>query len=408
MNPIRSLISAYRAAFAGLPREVWLLAGALLVNRAGTMVLPFLSLYLTHDLGLTTPQAGLVIGAFGLGSMAGSSIGGWLSDRVDPLRVQQLSLVASGFGFLIFTQLESMVGLVAGVMVLATISDAFRPALMASVAHRSRPEIRVRAFALIRLAANLGMSVGPAAAGLLAATGYVWIFVGDALTCWAAAAMLMATLTVDERPANARISHGAGTDQSPWLDLPFLAFMALVTLLAMAFFQVWATMPLYLRSFYGMSERAIGLLLALNALLIVLTEMLLIRAVENRDRMRMVGLGALLVGVGLALLSAGPGLAVAVASMVVLTVGEMLSMPITNSIVAERAGTSSVGRYMGAYTLAFSTAFVIGPIAGTTVYQDLGPTVLWYGIGAVGVFLALAFSALSRPLRAQRRGGTST
>ena len=90
MNPLRALISTYRAAFAGLPREVWLLAGALLVNRAGTMVLPFLSLYLTRDLGLTAARAGLIIGSFGLGSMAGSYIGGWLSDRIDPLRVQQI------------------------------------------------------------------------------------------------------------------------------------------------------------------------------------------------------------------------------------------------------------------------------------------------------------------------------
>jgi MFS family permease len=402
VNPIRSVVSVYRAAFAGLPREVWLLAGALLVNRAGTMVLPFLSLYLTHDLGLTASQAGLVISAFGLGSMAGSSIGGWLSDRMDPLRVQELSLIASGLGFLVFTLLHSMTALVVGVLVLATISEGFRPALMASVAHRSRPENRARAFALIRLAANLGMSVGPAAAGLLAATRYVWIFVGDALTCWAAAAVLAATLTVAERPGRDRGQQGPGADRSPWIDPPFLAFMALLVLLAMAFFQVWATMPLYLRSFYGMSERSIGLLLALNALLIVLFEMPLIRAVEGRDRMRVVGLGALLVGAGLALLAAGPGWTPALASMVVLTVGEMLSMPITNTVVAERAGASSVGRYMGAYTLAFSTAFVIGPIAGTTIYQDLGPTVLWYGIGAVGVALGLAFSSLSRALHAQR------
>ena len=151
-----------------------------------------------------------------------------------------------------------------------------------------------------------------------------------------------------------------------------------------------------------MSERSIGLLLALNALIIVLAEMLLIRAVENRDRMRMVGLGAFLVCGGLAILPLGPGWMVAVVFMVVLTVGEMLSMPITNAIVAERAGVESVGRYMGVYTLAFSTAFVIGPIAGTAIYQNVGPQFLWLGTGVIGIVLALAFVALSRPLRGVR------
>jgi MFS family permease len=380
VKPLKALLSAYRAAFAGLPREVWLLAGGLLINRAGTMVLPFLSLYLTRDLGLTAASAGLIIGSFGLGAMVGSFIGGWLSDRLDPIRVQLLSLFASGIGFLAFTQIEEFGALSVGVFFLATISEAFRPALMAAVAHRSSPEIKARAFALIRLAANLGMAVGPAAAGLLAIYGYVWIFVGDAITCWAAAVMLMATLS------KATPGMATGRSQDKGRDG----------------FQVWSTMPLYLRSFLEMSERAIGLLLALNALIIVLTEMLLIRAVENRDRMSMVGLGAFLVCGGLALLSLGSSWMIAVLAMVVLTVGEMLSMPITNVVVAERAGTASVGRYMGAYSLAFSTAFVIGPIVGTAVYQNLGPRTLWLGIGAIGVVLALAFASLSRPLRKPR------
>ena len=402
MKPLRAVLSAYRAAYDGLPREVWLLAGALLVNRAGTMVLPFLSLYLTRDLDLSAADAGLIIGCFGLGSMGGSFIGGWLSDRVDPVRVQQLSLIASGFGFLAFTQLESFTALAGGVLLLAVISDAFRPALMAAVAHRTSPGIRARAFALIRLATNLGMAIGPAAAGLLAVYGYVWIFVGDAVTCWAAAGVLLATIGSDAPGGTAGRRQSKGPDGTPWRDLPFLGFMLLLVVLGMVFFQVWSTVPLYLRSFYGLTERSIGLLLALNAMLIVLTEMLLIRAVENLNRMKMVGLGAFLVCGGLAILPFGPGWMTAVAFMVVLTVGEMLSMPITNAVVAERAGAGSVGRYMGVYTLAFSTSFVLGPIAGTAIYQNFSPQALWYGTGAVGVALAIAFAALSRPLRSHR------
>jgi predicted MFS family arabinose efflux permease len=366
------------------------------------MVLPFLSLYLTHDLGMTAARAGQIIGCFGLGSMLGSYLGGWLSDKIDPLRVQQLSLVTSGVGFLIFTRLETFAALAIGVLVLAALADAFRPALMVAVARFSRPTTSARSFALIRLAANLGMAIGPAVAGFLAVYGYAWLFVGDALTCWAAAVMLYVTFR--NTPANQRHNGDdhALQGSTPWRDGPFLILLLLVCLLAMAFFQVWSTMPLYLRTSYGMSERAIGSLLALNALLIVLAEMLLIRAVEHADRMRMVGLGALFVCAGLALLPLGPAIIVAVGSMVVLTVGEMLSMPITNTVVAERAGRESTGRYMGAYTLAFSAAFVAGPVVGTAVYQHLGPETLWYGIGATGILLAFGFAALSNPLKTRR------
>ena len=402
MSLIRSLTTAYRASFAGLPREVWLLSGALLVNRAGTMVLPFLSLYLTLDLGLTAIRAGQIISCFGLGSMVGSYLGGWLSDRLNPLRVQQLSLLFSGIGFLVFTQLETFPALALGIFVVAVITDAFRPALMVSVAHYSSPEINKRSFALVRLAANLGMAIGPAVAGILAHYGYVWLFVGDAFTCWAAGVMLVVTLgtgadreDIDTRPSDApRIS--------PWTDGPFLIFLLLMIVLGMIFFQVWTTMPLYLRAFYSTSERGIGLLLSVNAFLIVLTEMLLVRAVESFDGLRTVGVGAALVGAGLCLLPFGPPYAVAVLAMAVLTVGEMLALPISNTVVAERAGRAQMGRYMGAYTLAFSTAFVIGPIAGTAVYQYLSPDALWFGIGAVGIIAGIGFASLSRPLRTPR------
>ncbi|MFC2144599.1 MFS transporter, partial [Acidobacteriota bacterium] len=77
-------------------------------------------------------------------------------------------------------------------------------------------------------------------------------------------------------------------------------------------------------------------------------------------------------------------------------------MPFTNAVVAERAGVGSVGRYMGVYTLTFSTAFVLGPIAGTAIYQNISPQALWYGTGAVGIVLAIAFAALSRTLKGVR------
>ena len=398
MGLIRSLIAAYRTSFAGLPREVWLLSGALLVNRAGTMVMPFLSLYLTQDIGLSAIETGQIIGCFGFGSMLGSYLGGWMSDRFSPLRVQQLSLAASGMGFLAFTRLQTFWSLGVGIFVVAAVSDAFRPALMVSVTHYSPPAVSKRSFALIRLAANLGMGIGPAIAGLLAHYGYFWLFVGDAMTCWMAGVMLVVSFGAGVHPHEDESDPPEPLGRSPWRDVPFLLFLTLIVVLAMTFFQVWTTMPLFLRAFYEASERAIGLLLSMNALLIALTEMLVVRAVERFNTLRTVGFGAFLVGAGLALLAFGPPYGFAIAAVVILTVGEMLAMPISNTVVAERAGRGQTGRYMGIYTLAFSTAFVVGPIVGTAVYERLGPNALWFGIGATGVLLGVAFAALSKPL----------
>lgn len=399
MKLLRAMLAVYGRAFAGLPREVWLLCLTLFVNRAGTMVLPFLSLYLTREMELSAVAAGRIIACFGIGSMAGAFLGGWLSDRMSPLVVQQLSLAGSGVGFLLLTRLDSPLPIAIGVLLVALVADALRPALMVSISHYSPPEALKRSYALVRLAANLGMAIGPAVAGFLAQASYTWLFVADALTCWAAALILVAVFGPGRRRPVTAGDHEPASGVALQRDLPFMVFLLLVMLLAMVFFQVWTTLPLHLRAFYGTGERGIGLLLSVNAALIVLFEMLVIRAAEQCDSLRTVGAGAFLVCAGLALVPLGPPLAVAVAAMVVLTFGEMLALPISNTVVAERAGRARTGRAMGLYTLAFSAAFVVGPVAGTAVFERFGPAALWYGIGGIGVVLWLGFSALSPAFR---------
>jgi MFS family permease len=266
---------------------------------------------------------------------------------------------------------------------------------MESIARRASPEIQARAFALLRLAINLGMSIGPALGGLLAVHSYTWLFVADALTCWLAAVVLALTLGVTADRRAEPPAATAAPARSAWRDGPFLSLLLLVVLLGVVFFQLFSTMPLYLRDFYHLGERSVGGLIALNTLLIVLLEMVLIHRLQSRDPMKVLGWGCLLVGFGLALFPLGPAPAVAVAAMVVATFGEMLSLPVSNAIVGRRAGSRSAGGYMGADTLAFSVARVLGPALGTAVYDRFGGTVLWLGSGGLGVVLWLGCHALA-------------
>ncbi len=189
---IRTIARTYRAAYSGLPRELWLLSLVLLVNRAGSMVLPFLSLYLTHERGLSVALAGRILALYGLGALVGSYIGGWLSDRIGPTRTQQLSLIASGFGYLWLSMLEGIFQISLAMFLLSIAVEAFRPAVMADTAQRTPADVRVRAFALLRLAANLGVGIGPAVGGYLVLYDYHWLFVVDAASCWIAFLLLPA------------------------------------------------------------------------------------------------------------------------------------------------------------------------------------------------------------------------
>ncbi|HQT94817.1 MAG TPA: MFS transporter [Thermoanaerobaculaceae bacterium] len=396
---LKRIVGTYRAAFSGLPREVWIQGLATLVNRSGTMVLPFMSLYLTTKLGFSIIAAGQVLSLYGIGAIAGSWLGGTLSDRMGPVRVQVASLAATGAGFLVLSRLTGRLPVSLAVFGLAVVAECFRPALFTAIARSSQTAVRTRSLALVRLAVNLGMTVGPAAGGLLAVHHYGLLFVADAATCWAAALVLGFTAAgtgrVPQEPARA-----PGGALSPWRDGPYLAFLGIMVVLGTVFFQLSSTMPLYFRQHYHLAEDSIGLLLAINTVIIVAVEMVLLRALERRDHLLLAGLGCLLVCAGFGLLPLGSSRAFAALTVVVWTAGEMLSLPFTNSVAASRAPAAASGRYMGAYSLAFSVSFVLAPAVGTAVYQGFGPTALWVGVAATGAVLFAACALLARRFRA--------
>jgi predicted MFS family arabinose efflux permease len=395
----RSIATTYRAAFSGLPPDVWRLGGVMVVNRAGAMVLPFIALYLTRERGFEITTAGRLLSLYGVGSVVGAWLGGWACDRIGSDRVLRVSLGGSGFVYLWLGIQQELWTITVGVFVLAVVSEAFRPAAMSAMADRSPARLRVRAFALLRLAANLGVGIGPAIGGLLALHDYRLLFVADGLTCWIAAWLVF------RFPASAGGQGPISSDsqapaRSPFADLPYLMLLLWVTALAIVFFQLFSTLPLYFSEVYGFREDAIGLLLALNAAIIVLFEMVLIHRAERYDRMTLVGLGAVLVCLGFGLMPFGASAVWAAFTIVIWTLGEMLALPLLNAVVAERAATSQRGRYMGLYTMAYSVAFVIAPGGGAWIYATYGPDVLWFGAGG----LALPLMAGAWVLRGSFRG----
>lgn len=395
---LRSLAAAYRDAFTGLSRRVWLLSLATLVNRSGTMVLPFLALYLTKERGFSTVQAGQTLALYGLGGMAAAYFGGWLCDHVDPHRVMKWSLTATGAAFLALGHLRGRPAISAMVVVLSLVGETFRPANLAALTAASDPGERARSFALMRLAINLGMTLGPSLGGFLALYDYGWLFVADGATCLLAAGLLQLVFPGGGEPRSVPRAARAGPAaprRSPWRDFPVLGALGLLLLLNVVTFQVVSTFPLTLRDLYRFSEARIGLVLAVNTILIVLFEMVLVHSLARRDPLKVSGAGAFLFCCGLALLPLGASFGYVVFTVAVWTVGEMMTFPIVASAIADRAPEESRGRYMGLLNLSFASAFVVAPLVGTWVYQNLGARALWFGCGVVGVFVGAGFQAVA-------------
>ena len=409
------IVGLYRQAYRGLPRRAWILFAVNLVNSSGAMVIFFLSLYLTRNLGLSPARAGQALSLYGVGSLAGAFLGGWLADRIGSITVQKASLTVCGILLVVLGQVRSIWGILPLLFGLALFAGMLYPANATSMSHICPPELQVKGFALNRLANNLGATIGPAVGGALALSDYRLLFWADGLTSlvaagvfvliWRGAGLKGAAGTLDSTggsessPASMAAAPAIAKPRSPWRDRPFLLLMLIFLLWSAVFIQLLTTFPLYMRSVYGMAENRIGQLFAVNTLMIVALEMILMEKIRKYPLTRMINLSFILLGVGFGLIPLGRGFAFAAFAMAIVTFGEMLSMPLVTALIAGRADDTTRGRYMGMFSFSFSLAFIISPAAGTAIYERFGGDAVWIVCAAVCLLLAAAFSALRPALQ---------
>ena len=390
---LKKIVGIYREAYRGLPRAAWMLAAAAFVNSSGTMVIFFLSLYLTQKLHLSTAFAGQALSLYGLGGIGGAYLGGWLCDKMGANRVQGMSLLLTG-GLCVslgFFQSRSAILILLAAIGLA--SQALYPANSTAMTLICPPELRPRGFSLQRLANNLGVTIGPVLGGYLALHNYHYLFWVDGLTSIAAAVLIV--LFFRRTPILAPAQEMSRQQQvSPWKDPLFLFVLVLTISLGVIFVQLISTYPLYLRRTYGLAENRIGSVLAVNTLMIVFLEMPLVHWLSRFAPGRVVAWGALFFGASFPLLPLGRSFGFAALCMAVLTVGEMLTLPMLATLISNRAPASSVGRFQGMFSLAFTVAFVIGPLLGTWIYGSWSAEALWIAVGLLAVLLWLGFNAV--------------
>ncbi|MEM6321864.1 MAG: MFS transporter [Bacteroidota bacterium] len=397
----------YKNAYSGLSREVWILSLVSLVNRAGTMVFPFMTIYLTQSMNFSLKEAGYVMSFFGLGSIVGTYIGGWLTDRIGGYHVQFWSLVGTAVVLLGVLRMETFWEMALVAFLLSTAADAFRPANKVAVANYSQAGNRTRSFALLRLATNLGWAMGPAMGGILAAwKGYDWLFYADAITCLLAAAIYKISLKnedkivqLDKSTESTMIANNSMAT-SAYKDQLFVAFVIIVSVLSFAFLQLFYTIPVFFKQELALTERQIGLFIGMNGLLIALFEMPLVYLAERkRQPFRTITLGAFLVGISfLPYLIPTAWIGVALIANVLLTLGEIYWMPFASTFTAERATDQTRGQYMALYSIGWSVASVLAPTLGFLMIEQIGFTGLWLALFLLCMLVCGGFLMLRKKL----------
>jgi len=397
---VKKTLQLYKDSFMGLSPEIWWLSLITFINRAGTMVIPFLAVYLTKHLEFSLPQVGTIMSAFGIGSVLGSWIGGKLTDKIGYYKVMFWSLLLTGFLFIALQYITSFWGFVMGILLIMTVADTFRPALYVSLNAYSNPENQTRSLTLLRLAINLGFSFGPVLGGLIiAGLSYKGLFWIDGITC--ILAIVLFKIVLKDKEFIKKEVEEVRTDSSIFKDKPYWIFLGIVFLMGFTFMQLFSTMPLYYVDVYGLTEFQIGLLMSLNGMLIFLTEMPLIHKLEGASvsKVQIILWSLILFAASFFVLNISYGISILIISMVIITVAEMLAFPFANGFAMTRAVKGKEGLYMALYTMAFASAQIFSAKTGMEVVDRFGFDANWYLMGSLSLVAVLLSVWLKRVLK---------
>jgi len=381
---MKTLYTNYLNTFKGLSREVWWLALITLINRSGTMVIPFLSLYLKESLKLSLENIGWVMVCFGFGSILGSWLGGKLSIRFGFYKIMFLSLIGTGISFYLLQFANTYLSFSISIFVLMVIADMFRPAMYTAINAYSSEENKTRSVTLIRLAINLGFSAGPFVGGIIITLlNYKGLFWLDAITCVLAGLLLLKVL--HPKKVTVLDDHEVENPKSAWSDKTFLVFLISMVLFSVVFFQYFSVMPLYWKGVHGLSEFKIGLLMGMNGLVIFIFEMPIVKWFENNktNTLSIIIAGGILTALSFVVILLFSWVGVVIIGMLLLTFGEMIAFPFSNKFAIQRAKKGRHEQYMALFTISFSIAHVISHKFGIDLVAKYGFNITWTIITAI-------------------------
>jgi len=388
-NEPPTLWSSLRA----LPRPAWTLFLGTFINKFGAFVVPFLTLYLTKQ-GYTVTEAGIAVGAYGVGGLFASLLGGHLADQLGRRQTIALSMFSGAAAMLLLSQAHGLALIIALTALTGLASEFYRPASSALLTDLVPPGQRVTAFATLRVAFNAGFAFGPATAGLLAAFGYFWLFAGDATTSalFGLVALFALPAGARGRPANAGWSEALKVLRH---DRQLHQLLAANFAIGLVFFQIASTFGLYVTQL-GFSAAAYGALVSLNGALIVFCELPLTTVTRRFPARRVMATGYLIIGAGFALNHFARTIPALAVCMIIFTLGEMVTMPMVSGYVANLAPAHMRGRYLGVSGLTWSVALILGPGLGMKLFAR-DPAIYWLSCGAVSLIAAAVILISIKP-----------
>jgi len=402
---MNALLAKGKKVYNEYPRAFWIYNIIVFIDRlGGFMLYPFFALYLTQKFHIGMSTVGILFAVFSVSGMAGSALGGALTDRMGRKTVIIASLLLSSLSSLGMGFAPTLAIFTAVVVVVGTLSSIGGPAHEAVVADLLPPEKRTEGYGIIRVIFNLAVIIAPPIAGLLIAHSYITLFIVDAVI--SIIAVFIVALALPETKPQTHADAKPETMQQTFAgygrvfkDTPFVAFISVTVMMTLVYMNMNSTLGVYLRDQHGLTEINYGTLISLNAVIVVALQFWVARRLEKYKPMLMMAVGSLLYALGFAMYGFVSGIAFFAIAMIIITIGEMIVSPFQQSVVASFAPEAMRGRYMAVSSLSWSIAFTIGPYFAGLILDSANPNLLWTLCGVIGILATIGFTVLNKTHR---------
>jgi MFS family permease len=384
------------------PRTFWTVIIITFIDRiGGSLLFPFFALYITSKFNVGMTDVGVLFAAFSVSSFAGSAIGGALTDRFGRKGVIMFGLIASSFSTLAMGLIGTFHTFFFLALFVGILTDVAGPAHQAMIADILPEEKRADVYGILRVAFNLSVVIGPAIGGLLASRSYLLLFLSDAVISLLTAILIAIFLPETKPQAHpdapketvARSFVGYG---QVFRNTAFMLFLGAVLLQVFTYMNMNTTLGVYLRNVHGTPESGYGLLLSINAAMVVLMQFPITRRITKYPPMLMMAAGTFLYVIGFSMYGFVTTYALFVLAMVIITIGEMVVAPVSQALVASFAPEEMRGRYMAVSGFSWGIPFAVGPYLAGLIMDGPKPYLLWYVAGFIGMLSTFAFLVLYR------------
>ncbi len=406
---IRNMLKRLRATYNEFPTKFWVVVLAAFIDGiGGTLLFPFFSLYITQKFNVGMTQAGFILGIFSLFGLIGSMVGGALTDKFGRKRLIMIGLIISAFSMLTLGLVETMAVLYPLAVFIGLFSHMAGPAHNAMIADLLPENKRTEGFGVLRVAGNLSWIIGPTIGGLVAARSFFALFVIDAvISCLVA--VIVFKFIPETKPETSPVKRGESMLQTlagyrlVLRDYAFMAFMTCGVLMLVVYQQMYNTLSVYLRDVHNIDPQRYGFLLTTSAVVVVLFQFSVTRWIRHSPPFVMMAVGTLFYAVGFGMFGFVSSYPLFALAIIIITIGEMVGVPTSQSLAANFAPEDMRGRYMAAFGLGWAIPQTIGPTAAGMIIDNLNPNLLWYIGGALCILSALGYLALHGRLGGQKR-----